>query len=150
MPRSPEDRPPSAIAVPASPLANSVAPSCNLGEAGQSLWDRIQHEYEVADAASVEVLTQVCLAADRRAELADAIARDGPLVQTAAGVREHPSIKSELAARNFIVRGLRELGLTQQSIQPVGRPSGSVGRGHGRYADRATSAAAPAPWSVDG
>jgi hypothetical protein len=53
-----------------APLPNSVAPSCTLGEAGLSLWDRMQREYEVEDAASVEILTQVCLAADRRAELA--------------------------------------------------------------------------------
>jgi hypothetical protein len=132
------------------PFANSIAPSCDLGEAGRSLWDRIQTEYEVEDAASVEVLTQVCLAADRRAELAAAIARDGALVQTTAGMREHPLIKSELAARSFIVKGLRELGLTQQSIQPIGRPSGSVGRGRNRYADKATSAAASAARFVDG
>jgi hypothetical protein len=131
------------------PFANSTAPSCDLGEAGQSLWDRIQREYEVEDAASVEVLTQVCLAADRRAELANAIARDGPLVQTTAGMREHPLIKSELAARNFIMKGLRELGLTQQSIQPVGRPPGLTEARRGRQAYRANSAAAPASRPTD-
>jgi Phage terminase, small subunit len=146
----PKDLPPSTPTIPAPALLNSVSPSHTLGEAGQSLWDRIQNEYAVEDAASVEVLTQLCLAADRRAELAAAITRDGAAIQTEAGLREHPLLKSELAARNFILKALRELGLTQQSIKPVGRPSGLPAmRGMNRNANRSPAARSPDPWGAD-
>jgi Phage terminase, small subunit len=132
------------------PLLNSIAPSHTLGEAGQSLWDRIQREYAVEDSASVEVLTQVCLAADRASELATVITRDGATIQTKDGPRQHPAAKGELAARAFVIKGLRELGLTQQSIKPVGRPSGlPTMRGQNRNANRSPAARSPDPWGAD-
>ena len=46
---------------------------------------------------------------------------DGSVVQTKNGPREHPLLKSELACRSFVVRGLQRLGLADNS-RPVGRP----------------------------
>src|SRR5262249_46578539 len=121
MPKDPP--PPSATVVPPA-LLNAVVPSQTLGEAGQSLWDRIQREYGIEDAAGVEILSQICLAADRAAALADAVTRDGVMVQTKDGPRPHLGIRAALSVQTFIVRSLRELGLTTQSVKPVGRPAG--------------------------
>ena len=72
------------------------------------------------------MLRQICAAADRAAECADVIERDGPMVKSKNGLRDQPLLKHELSARSFIVRSLHRLGL---DIEPThdgpGRPPGS-------------------------
>jgi hypothetical protein len=55
--------------------------------------------------------------------LRDAIDRDGEIIRTKAGPREHPGLKHELAARAFVVRTLHKLGLDVEAIKPIGRPT---------------------------
>ena len=98
-----------------------------LGDAGRALWDRVQSEFMIADCGGVELLAQCCEAADRVAELAAVIARDGPTIQIGKGYRQHPCLKDELANRAFICRTLQNLGVVHEPIGPVGRPSRPFG-----------------------
>ena len=68
-------------------------------------------------------MLQLCMAADRAVECAGFIDRDGPVVPGMNGtVKEHPLLKTELASRAFVVRGLERLGIVD-SKKPVGRPA---------------------------
>ena len=68
------------------------------------------------------MLQQICEAADRVQELAAIIARDGPVVGTKHGPKDHPLLKHELAARSFVVRSLQRLGLDVEPVKAIGRP----------------------------
>ena len=71
------------------------------------------------------MLLQICEAADSLAGYDEQIARDGPTIRTASGLREHPLLKHQLATRSFIVRSLHRLGL--DIIPPrheIGWPAG--------------------------
>jgi hypothetical protein len=114
------------------PSPTPIASPQKLGKPGQALWDRIQNEYRIEDAGGIELLTQACFAADRAHSLAAIIARDGETIDTKIGLKEHPCLKSEMAARSFVVRTLERLGLTLEAIKPVGRPSA---RWRGDHAD---------------
>jgi hypothetical protein len=116
---------PALTVIGASSQPNPLAPPPGLGEAGTKLWHAIHADYVIDDAGGLEMLAQICGAADRVAEYAAAIARDGPTVRTKIGVRDHPLLRHELAAQSFIVRSLHRLGL--DIIPPrneVGRQSG--------------------------
>jgi len=109
---------PSRLAV----VGNAPVPTRKLGSAGQSLWDRVQAEYQIRDVGGVELLMQCCLAADRAEALAAVIEADGERIMTKSGPKDHPCLKHELAARSFIVRTLQRLGITDEVIKPVGNP----------------------------
>jgi hypothetical protein len=70
-------------------------------------------------AEGLEILLQICSAA----EYAAIIDKQGPMINTKHGPREHPLVWHELAARSFVVRSLSKL-----SPQRVGRPGyGGIG-----------------------
>jgi hypothetical protein len=108
------------------PRPNPMEPPESLEEAGRRLWSAIHADYVVDDAGGLEMLTQICLAADRASQYAAAIERDGgPTIRTKTGLREHPLVKHELNVKSFIVRSLHRLNL--DVIAPrseVGRPNG--------------------------
>jgi hypothetical protein len=107
------------------PKPNRLAPPSTLGKAGATLWSSIQNEYRVDDAPGMATLLEICRAADRAAEYAEAIERDGVTVRTKAGIREHPLVKIELATRAFITRALHRLNLDVEAPRDtVGRPPG--------------------------
>src|SRR5215831_18860341 len=86
---------------------NPLAPPATLGQAGAKLWQRIQHEFRVDDAPGAATLEEICAAADRLAEFAETIARDGATIRTkTGGLRDHPLLKHELATRAFLTRAL--------------------------------------------
>jgi hypothetical protein len=96
-----------------------------LAAHGQRLWDAIQAEYRIADAAGVELLAQACAGLDRAEALAAEIARVGFVL---TGGRANPLVKDELAARAFVVKTLSRLGLDLEPSKPVGRPlTGGMG-----------------------
>ena len=101
------------------------APS-TLGTSGSKLWRSIQDEYRIDDSGGIALLTQICLSIDRADECAAAIDRDGVMIRTKNGLRDHPLLKLELASRSFAVKALLRLGL---DIEPnrdgPGRPSGT-------------------------
>lgn len=107
--------------------AATLPAPATLGKTGATLWRSIQTEYRIIDSGGVETLLQICRAADRAAEYGTVIDRDGPMISTKHGPKEHPLLKHELAARAFVVRGLQRLGLNVEAVKPIGRPGGGVG-----------------------
>jgi hypothetical protein len=105
-----------------SSSATWQAPPRTLGRHGRSLWDRIQSEYGVEDSGGLEMLLQACAALDRAENLRLEIDRDGEVIRTRSGVKDHPALKHELANRAFVVRTLARLGLNFESVKSVGRP----------------------------
>jgi hypothetical protein len=111
--------------------ARSPAPA-NLGESGAALWRALNNEYVIDDAAGAAMMLQICMATDRAEECAAAIAQDGPTIRTKSGLRDHPLLKHELAARSFIVRSLHRLGLDiEPTRSSVGRPPGTYMKARG-------------------
>ena len=80
-------------------------------------------EYDITDSGSLAMLEQACTAVDRLTEYSAAIDRDGPVVRTKQGTKEHPLAKLELATRAFVVRTLQRLGLNLEPAKPIGRPT---------------------------
>src|SRR5215469_13510336 len=105
------------------PSSITPQPPRKLGDLGLFLWQSLQSEYRIDDAAGREMLAQACEAADRVARLAATINADGEIIQTENGPKAHPALKDELAGRAFIVRVLRQLGLNLEPVRPVGRPT---------------------------
>ena len=125
MPRTSEE-PPLSIA---STETTRVLPPRKLGPHGMALWNSVMAEYLIEDRGGIELLAQACAAEDRAEALADAIARDGEVVRSRAGVpRSHPAVKEELALRAFICRTIERLGLNVETIKPgPGRPTKPLG-----------------------
>jgi hypothetical protein len=108
-------------------VENPPEPPRKFGPAGESLWFRVQNEYQIGDVGGVELLTQACLAADRAEALAAVIEEDGERIVTKTGPKDHPCLKHELAARSFVVRTLQRLGVTDEPIKTVGHPPQKTG-----------------------
>jgi hypothetical protein len=106
-----------------NPAATGISPPRKLGLHGLSLWNSVQTAYRIDDVGGVELLAQVCAAADRVEALAERISADGEVVHTRTGPKAHPALRDELAGRAFIVRTLERLGLNVEAIKPIGRPS---------------------------
>jgi hypothetical protein len=120
---------------PISPLATIAPPELSppprpIGEAGRKLWDAIQGEYFITDAGGVELLLQSCALADRIAGLEVEIERTGLMIPTKEGSRSNPLLKEEVAVRSLLIRTLQKLGITEESVRPLGRPSHGTGRHH--------------------
>jgi hypothetical protein len=129
MPRKPPATKPTLAVVTPLPANNLPRPPCKLGATGLSLWRDILSAYDFGDRASLETLAQACASADRAEACRKQIDSDGELIRTKTGVRDHPLLKHELAARAFVVRSLARLGLDLEPVRPAaGRPpSGAVG-----------------------
>jgi hypothetical protein len=106
-----------------------ILPPRKLGPHGTALWNAIQREYAIEDRGGVEILCQICQSLDRAEELAEAIARDGPVVYNRIGApRSHPAIRDELSCRAFVTRALERLGLNIEALKPgPGRPPSPAG-----------------------
>jgi hypothetical protein len=109
----------------------SVKPPRKLGKHGTNLWHSIMGEYEIADAGGIEMLASACQSLDRAERCRETIDRDGELIRTKAGMREHPLLKHELAARAFVCRTLQRLGLDVEAVKPQGRPPGTWSKTYG-------------------
>jgi hypothetical protein len=108
--------------------ATGLQPPRKLGASGLELWTKVQSEFAIQDCGGIELLLQCCLASDRADALAARIDADGEVIETKFGLKAHPCLKDELAARAFIVRTLQRLGLNLEPTRPTpGRPG--VGRG---------------------
>jgi hypothetical protein len=100
-------------------------PPKTLGQSGRDLWQTLTDEFELDDACSRATLLQVCQCVDRLTQISERISREGLVVDTKTGPRDHPLLKSEIACRSFIIRGLQRLGL--EPSNPVGRPGNVIG-----------------------
>src|SRR5262249_18400587 len=104
-----------------------LSPPRKLGKWGSNLWNRVQTDFDVNDCAGIEILTQICQAADLAEELRETRERDGATLRSRGGLRAHPCLKDELSARGFIVRGLAKLGIAFEPLKSVGRPPVGIG-----------------------
>jgi hypothetical protein len=109
--------------VPSTPPTGHQPPRA-LGEHGSNLWRSVHSEYAIEDAGGIELLAEACSALDRAEQCSTHIAADGVVIRSKAGLKEHPLLKHEIAARSFVVRTLSRLGLDVEAIKPVGRPPG--------------------------
>jgi hypothetical protein len=102
---------PSLTVIDLTPSPTDAEPPRALGRAGTEVWVRIAGNYDITDEGGRELLSQICEASDRLAELQETIKRDGAI--------------TEIAQRSFIVRTLQRLGLNLEPLHPgPGRPSG--------------------------
>jgi hypothetical protein len=100
----------------------------DLGEHGIELWRSVQAQYQIDDAGGHAMLHQACLALDRAEACRAQIKLDGQLIVTRTGVKDHPLLRHETAARAFAVRTLARLGLDLEPIRSgPGRPAGAWG-----------------------
>ena len=111
------------------PHSNAVPePPRPLGEAGHNLWTRVMTAYAIDDVGGREILYQACSSADVAEELSAAITADGVRFMTKQGPKAHPCLKDRLAARAFVVKAIRTLGLDVEAVYPgPGRPGRGIG-----------------------
>jgi hypothetical protein len=107
--------------------ADPSAPPATLGKAGRSVWQSIMNDYSISDAGGLAILAQIAGAYDRIAECAEIIAREGAVIRTKHGPKEHPLLRTELGCRSFIIRAVHRLGLDVEPVKPVGRPAKGFG-----------------------
>jgi hypothetical protein len=105
-----------------APDTTIPAPPIQLGASGLSLWQRIQSEYAIGDAGGLELLAQICAAADTVAALSVEIERDGPVIRTARGSKPNPCLRDLLNHRAFITRTMTKLGINIEPTKAMGRP----------------------------
>ena len=127
-----------------SPESDRRLPPRELGQHGRKLWDEVQAAYGITDRGGVELLAQCCAALDRAEALAEAIARDGPVVYSRMAARRAillprtslPAGRSSCAPLSGSVSTSRPL-----SLVPDGRRAAWAGRqvvGHERHSTRST------------
>jgi hypothetical protein len=97
--------------------ASMPVPPRPLSKHGATLWESIHAEYRIDDSGGFETLAQACQALDRAEECAAIVARDGAVIDTERGPKEHPLLKMELANRAFVVRTLQKLGLNFEPVR---------------------------------
>jgi P27 family predicted phage terminase small subunit len=106
------------------------APPKHLCPRGRELWQSLVSEYQIDDAAALELLRRACEASDRADQALEQLERDGLTVTNRFGeVRAHPAVAIERDARNAQRQLLRELRLTepvpaddQARLPRLGRP----------------------------
>jgi phage terminase small subunit len=104
--------------------SSAGGPPRPLGPAGQALWRRICGDYDISDAAGVELLTLACEALDRAQACREVIDRHGVAqVHKDSGViRENPLCKIELANRSYVAKQLERLGINEAPVKAIGKP----------------------------
>lgn len=105
-------------------VSSGNTPPRPLGQHGVALWQAITSSYGIDDEGGRQLLAQTCEAVDRVESLRAEIDRDGQLISTRTGVRDHPLLRHELSGRAFITRSLARLGVLDEPIKSIGRPPG--------------------------
>ncbi len=107
----------------------TCAPPRPLGQHGMALWRSVVAQYAIEDAAGIEFLVTACQALDRAEALKAQIDADGAVIRTKAGLKDHPGLKHETAARSLCIRTLARLGLDLEPLH--GGPGRPAGPGYG-------------------
>jgi hypothetical protein len=103
-------------------------PPPTLREPGATLWRSIMAEYAITDSGGRAILEQACACADRAADCAAIIAEQGAVISTKHGLKDHPLLRHETAARGLVGRLLTRLALDVEPLRPsVGRPGTEFG-----------------------
>jgi P27 family predicted phage terminase small subunit len=107
-----------------NPNACPPKPPRPLNKAGHDLWNRIMREYAISDSGGIETLCLACEALDRAQAAHEQVQRDGMILSTRQGFKDHPLLRHELSNRTAVARLLTKLGLAFEPPKPVGRPVG--------------------------
>jgi len=104
----------------------AVAPR-GLSTEARKRWQDLQAEYEIVDAAGLQILATYCEAFDRMRSAQRAIKRDGQTSTDRFGQRKaHPLLSVERDARAAMLAALRGLNLDVEPLRDrPGRPGGS-------------------------
>lgn len=105
---------------------STVSPPRPLGEHGRRLWQSVNEQYGIDDAAGIEFLVTACQALDRAEALMAQIDADGAVLRVkGGGLKDHPALKHEIAAGSLCIRTLARLGLDLEPLRSgPGRPPG--------------------------
>ena len=101
-------------------------PPKNLSKRSKILWRELQAEYEIEDAAGLDLLADYCTFFDRREQAREIIRRDGPTVlDRFRQIQAHPACRVERDSSAAMIKILRALNLDVMPLnsQP-GRPPG--------------------------
>jgi hypothetical protein len=98
------------------PAPTGLEPPSNLGPCGADFWRSMMDEYDIADAGGLRLLEQAAFAYERAERLRVQIDGDGEIIRGRNGIREHPGLRGELAARSFVVRTLQRLGINLEAV----------------------------------
>lgn len=109
------------------PKPKALRPPGHLKEAGSKLWQNIveHYDFEADSTGSLHILRVVCEATDRLAECQAIIALEGLTIEDRFAKRQaHPLLTVEKAARQHVLQGLKQLGLSDNPSDPprMGRP----------------------------
>jgi P27 family predicted phage terminase small subunit len=117
-----------ALHVVSGPASTLPEPPTTLGEPGRAVWRSVMADYAIVDSGGLAILEQACAALDCAAQCAEIIAKDGPMIATKHGPKDHPLLRHETANRALACRLLTRLGLDVEPVRSsVGRPSGGIG-----------------------
>lgn len=106
------------------PTATVQPPPRKLGKAGAALWADVLAENDIGDAAGLQLLALAAESLDRAESCRSQIDSDGLVIRTKTGLRDHPALKHETAARALCARLIRQLGLDVEPLRSPGRPPG--------------------------
>src|SRR5262245_36230614 len=105
-------------------------PPSDLQAPGREVWADVVREHDIADAARLAILKQVCVSLDRAEQCAQQIRVDGVMIEGKGGVRDNPLLRHELQHRALAARLLQRL-IASLPKRPPGRPPvGGLGISH--------------------
>jgi hypothetical protein len=105
-----------------APRSDAEGMPPDLGPEAQAFWRSCMREYRIVDPAGISLLQGCCLAIHRAQRCRILIDRDGEIVQTKHGPKDHPLLKIEALNLSLAARLIRALGLDVEPIRSVGRP----------------------------
>ena len=112
----------SVILSPPEPV--SPPPPDGLDATGAALWSELVGTYEWDDPAAYRALLEACFAIQRAERCRKLIDEQGEVAKTKAGLKSHPLLRDEVAARALGCRLLARLGTDLEPIRAIGRPPG--------------------------
>lgn len=104
-------------------------PPTGLSAAGRRLWSSVTVDYEL-DEHERRLLIEACRSADLLDQLAEALRRDGPMVDGPAGLRVHPAAVESRQQKIALARLLAALRLpagSEEDRQATARPQRRAG-----------------------
>lgn len=100
-------------------------PSKNLSKPAKKLWQELQTEYEIVDAAGLDLLGDLCTFFDRRAQARETIREEGATIKDRFGQTvAHPATRIERDSSASMGRILKQLNFDLEPIKNIGRPKG--------------------------
>ena len=115
---------PKLVAIASPPAAVSPPPPDGLDATGAQLWQELVGTYEWDDPAAYRTLLEACFAIQRASRCRKLIDEQGEAIRTKTGLKAHPLLRDEVAARALGCRLLARLGTDLEPIKPLGRPGG--------------------------